>query len=180
MRMSHTPSPHPEVFEPFDSKPTPGMRVVYPPKLDADGRVDLCELLDWFSLMDQAYSTFTGICTLLRQTIPTKQGETAKRLRECLAAIEVIRPFLVFRNLDLIPHQQRWKDLCPVQFCEAMVWIGDEKCLRMMSECIAGTKDKWLPVSRALVENHLVGQKDWRDAKSPAKWVKTVANTIPR
>jgi hypothetical protein len=61
---------------------------------------------------------------------------------------------------------------------EAAVWAGEEDCLKSFARFIAGSPDKWLPLSSALVENRLRGQKDWRQSLSPAKWLRTTTNNI--
>ncbi len=106
------------------------------------------------------------------------QGDSASRVRDCLKQIESMRPLFLCRKLDLIPEQQRCKDLCGMLYSEAAVWAGQENCLRSFARFIVGSADRWQPLSSALVENRLSGQKDWRQAFSPVKWVRSVANSI--
>jgi hypothetical protein len=53
-----------------------------------------------------------------------------------------------------------------------------EGCLQILSHYVAGSAAKWEYLCRAIVENSLAGRRDWREATSPAKWVKTATNNL--
>jgi hypothetical protein len=54
--------------------------------------------------------------------------------------------------------------------------MGDT--LRTLTLFIAGGEEKWPAFLQALIENNLKGQKDWRQANSPALWVRGATNRI--
>jgi hypothetical protein len=63
-------------------------------------------------------------------------------------------------------------------FSEAAVWAEQKTTLENFAQFIIGSPDKWQPLCSVLVENQLAGLNDWRQADSPVKWVKKVANPI--
>ncbi len=176
--MSHQDNLHPEVFAPPDPQIEKGTRTVYPPTPDAHGIYDFCEVWNWFILMDQTYEAFVRVGALLRSEIISMPPGSAERVQECLNDIELLRPLFLCRDLSLVPEQQRCKDACGMLYNEAAVWAEQNGCLKIMAQFITGSADKWQSLSQALVENKLNGQKDWRDAKSPVKWVKARTNQI--
>lgn len=169
---------HPEVFAPAVPIPDSVGRTVYPPRPDADGKFAVSEVLDWDAFMRQVYVQTGRTCAFVRGELSSMSNEGASRAQEYVRQIELRRPLFLRRELFLIPLQQRSKDICGMLFSEIMVWAGQTDCLRMFAKFIAGSPDKWQPLSQALVENHLEGQKDWRHARAPVHWVKQVTNTI--
>ena len=167
-----------DVFTPAVPTDSKGTRTVYPPRPDANGKFALSEVLHWDVFMVDVYRVMGDVCALLRAEIPSMRGDSANRVRGCLNDIEWMRLLFLRRELDLIPLQQRCKDVCAMLYSEAAVWAGQENCLKSFARFIAGSGDKWQPLASALVENRLRGQKDWRHASSPAKWVKRVTDTI--
>ena len=176
--MTDTNPPYPEVFASPEAIPDPAGRTVYPPRPDADGKYALSEVLDWDAFMSQVHTHLGRTCTFVRSTLNSMPQESAERARALVWQIEFIRPLFLRRQLHLIPEQQRMKDTCGMLFSEIMVWAGQTDCLKTFAGFIAGSREKWLPFSQALVENNLQGQKDWRQAKTPVHWVKRVTNTI--
>jgi hypothetical protein len=104
----------------------------------------------------------------------------ALRAESCVREIQSLIPIFQWRNPKWIPVQQRGKDFCAMLFGELLVCAGWIDCLQIFAKHITGSADHWQALSRALVENELNGQKDWRHANSPAYWVKKTANNITR
>ncbi len=171
---------HPEVFTAAVPVPDNDGRTVYPPRPDADGLYALSEVLDWDTFMNQTYVQLRRGCSFARSALSslTLSVESAGKAQDCVRQIESILPWFLRRELFLIPEQQRLKDVCGMLFSEIMVWAGLTDCLQMYARFIAGSADKWLSLSQALVENHLEKQKDWRHARAPVHWVKRVTNNI--
>ena len=87
-------------------------------------------------------------------------------------------PVFTRRDPGFIPEQQRSKDRCVVVVMELMICSGDVGCIQTFSRFVVGSAAKYEYFSRVIVENGLSGQRDWREASSPAKWVKTAANNL--
>ena len=171
---------YPEVFTPAGPFHGDSGRTVYPPRPDADGNFAFIEVLDWHTLMIQVYVQTGYMCAFLRSALSSMSIESRNRIEESVRQIERTRPIFLRTGLLLIATQQRMKDMYMVFFIESMVWAQQESSLRMTAKFFAGSPDKWLALSQAVVENHLEGQKDWRHANEPAQWVKGVTNTIAR
>jgi len=155
-----------------------GRRKVYPPQPDADGKFLLSELIDWFDFMDWAYLVNSRVCVVFGAALKSMSVQDALRANGCLNELEDLMSILAVRHPGLIPVQQRCKDLCAMLLGELLVCCGDVDCLRIFSKHVAGSADRWQSLSRALTENRLFGQKDWRQASSPAKWVSRTTNNI--
>lgn len=168
----------PEVFIPAAPLAFKNTRTVYPPIPDADGRFWLSEIMDWFDLMDDVHGVFGRICEFFRRELKSMTPQDQQRAKARLSEIESILSIFTCRHPSLIPVQQRCKDLCAMISAELMVCTGDVDCIQTLSRYIAGSAEKWVAFSRALVENQLVGHQDWRQAKSPAIWVKMTTNHI--
>ena len=59
------------------------------------------------------------------------------------------------------------------------MWAGHKTCIESFARFITGSSDKWQPLSSALVDDYrLSGAERLRQARSPVKRVKGVANSI--
>jgi hypothetical protein len=170
-------SDYPEVFELAEPLEFPNAVDVYPPRPDSNGKFLISELLHWFDLMDDVLRTFKLICTFFRLQLAS-MGQDAERAKRLIAEIDAQLPLFTRRNPIYIPTQQRCKDRCVMVVADLLICTGDVECIQILSRYIAGSAGKWPLFSRAVVENHLSGKKDWREANSPAKWVKTTTNNL--
>jgi hypothetical protein len=164
-------SDRPEVFELAEPLEFPNAVDAYPPRPDSNGKFRLSELLLWFDFMDDVLRNFTLICTFFRSQLASMPKD-AERARRIIAEIEARLPVFTRRDPSYIPVQQRCKDCCVMLVADLLICTGDVDCIQILSRYIAGSAEKWLSFSTAIVENHLSGQKDWREANSPAKWLK--------
>jgi hypothetical protein len=166
-----------EVFELAEPLEFPNAVSAYPPQPDSNGEFWVTELMVWFAFMDDVHRSFTLFCTSFRSQL-VSMGQDANRARRLIAEIEAMMPVFTRRNPVLVPVQQRCKDCCVMLAVDLLICTGDVQCIQLLSHYIAGSTEKWQCFSSAIVENHLSGQKDWRQAKSPAKWVKTATNNL--
>lgn len=170
---------HPEVFVSTEQSPLEkGCRTVLPPLPHADGMFRISEVMDWLDFMAQVYCHNSIVCEFFRAELPSMSFQHAKRAEACIREIEEMMPVFTRRHPSLFPLQQRCKDLCVILCGELMIWAGHTACIGTFSKHIAGSADKWPYFSRVLVENNLLGQRDWRQASSPANWVKAATNNI--
>ena len=76
------------------------------------------------------------------------------------------------------------QDYCRKQgiwaFAALVVYDGDEEALKNFTKAALLRRDEWPSLTMALVENHLKGQKDWRQADNATKWMRDVADKIAR
>jgi hypothetical protein len=171
-------SDRPEIFVLSDPPDFPNTRTVHPPRPDASGRFLVSEVMDWFDLMNQVqYHCWLGR-RFFRAHMASMAPQDAVQAMECLHQLERIMPIFNRRHLGLIPEQQRLKDVCICLLSELILCTCDAEAVQLLSHHIAGSAGKWEFFGRALVENRLFSQKDWRQAKSPAKWLKTVTNKL--
>jgi hypothetical protein len=176
--MNNQSDKHPEVFtlsEPINFGNT---RKVYPPRADARGRFRVSELMLWFIFMNEVLAFVSRVCCFFKAEIASISSENQPSAQNCIREMEGLMPIFRRRDPELIADQQRSKDLCVVLCTELMVWAGHQDCIQTFSKYIAGSDEDWQFFSRAVMENGLLGQRDWRHATSPAKWVKTTTNNL--
>jgi hypothetical protein len=169
---------HPEVFTSSEPIVFQNTRKVYPPRADTDGRFKISDLMDWNDFMDDVYQVNSRVCDFFHLELVAMSIHDAQRARGGIRHIQAIMPIFKRRHPGLIGEQQRYKDLCAVLCSELMVCAGHVDCIQTLSRHIAGSADKWQYFSRVLVQNNLSRQKDWRQAKSPAVWVKGATNNL--
>lgn len=112
--------------------------------------------------MDEVGAYVSRVRDFFRPEIASIPGEEQKRAKNCIREMEALMPIFRVRNPGLIAEQQRSKDLCVVLCTELMVWGGHQDCTQTFSKHIAGVYGDGQFFSRAVVENGLLGQKDWR------------------
>jgi len=170
---------HPEVFVSSVQSPfKEGYRTVLPPLPNLDGRFLVSDLMVWFDFMEQVHWHNLIVCHFFRSQLSSMPVQDAQRAEACIREIEGMMPIFTRMHLSLFATQQRCKDLCVMLCGELMVCGGFVDCIREFSLHIAGSAEHWPQFSQALVENNLSGQKDWRQANSPANWVKATTNNI--
>ena len=116
-------------------------------------------------------------------------ARTRGAIRELIDLLEKVRQPL---RLHIIRHHpdHRIGFFCEVQdYCRKLgiwaiaalvVYDGDEEALKNFTKAALLRRDEWPSLTMALVENHLKGQKDWRQADNATKWMRDVADKIAR
>jgi hypothetical protein len=167
---------HAEVFVPANRTIEAGSYIVLPPRPDSSGRFDPLELGDWYVFMLETHRCFVKVCSLIESELGRPPKDGAQEVRECLFEIQKTLPLFLLTEPSLIPAQQCAKDRCAMLYVKAAVWANEVETVKSVAQFMTGSSDKFQSLSQALVENGLNGNRDWRQATSPAQWVKRVAN----
>ena len=173
-------SHYPEPFDLHDPPSFEGTRTVLPPRADRDGKFLVSELFDWYDFMSQVFYHNSLACHFFKHHLPAMAPQDAQRAAECIRQIESIKPIFTKLDLALIPQQQRLKDVTLVLEMELIVCVGCVEGIELLSHHIVGSAEQWPSFAQALVGNSLHRQRDWRHAKSPAKWVKKATNNLAK
>ena len=167
--------------------------------------VDVAELLMWWDRCEKYAKDFWIAVQYARnQMLRRLSTYDRARVYDLIDLLEVVQkplrlPILGRVRLhpndpieQLFNYQKHCIQLGIWTVAELVVYDGDEDALKNFAKKALGSGSYWtyeirgqrirvekLPVlERALVENHLRGWKDWRNATNPQSWVADVARKI--
>jgi hypothetical protein len=142
---------------------------------------DLAEVMAWWDKAQDAARHFRGVNRYARAKIlPSKSLSVHDKAHvyELIELLEYGLKILSERRVSLFERQRRCVKLCAFVHAALAIYDEDITALRKFSNFVVSDAEQWPALSKALVESHLRGWKDWRQANDPPAWVASVTRNI--
>jgi hypothetical protein len=137
----------------------------------------------WEDNLEQHAQLYAVAADYARKTMLLRRGLAAhdgEQITEIAELLEGASDWLSIRrkNIPLCMTQMRTRKLGRWAVAALAVYDDNEAALRNIAQLVVGKSSAWPQLSRALVENHLKGWRDWRQSEDPQKWVAKVARHL--
>jgi hypothetical protein len=154
--------------------------------------IDLCKLMEWWDYCDQLAKHFRRVREYAYRGVLRRAPqdtlyvyELIELLNHVISALEIPcgpipgQPKTIQDRVRWCEYQKRCKYVGVWSHAALAVYEADVVSLRIFSRAVLGKDEHWpYYLSRALVENHLRGWRDWRNSKDPQAYIARVARAI--
>lgn len=155
--------------------------------------IDIARLMLWEERCTKyGRDFFTAVTYARNRMMPKLNPHDRLQVRELIGLLETARRLLQLAEKGCVKLRpsDRFDRLSDIQckYINVGIWAvgalavydGDQAWLKEFTGRALGNPRLWQTLSKALVENHLRGWSDWRDAEDPYAWIKKVSHDIAR